>query len=147
MDGYRCWICNSSKALTQHHVIKRSQGGKDQEWNLIWLCWIDHMIVHMIEHPDTLFQRVERVQKGSSKHKRFKRAVSQLSKDENRDKILKLREIIRLVSTGYNHIQAITAVYPLWLEEEKWKSQSPTKDLLPLLSPSESVLLDSPSSL
>jgi len=82
----------------------------------------------MIEHPDISFQKVHRVQQGSSKHKRFKRIVSQLSDPQKRETILNLREIIRLVSAGLEHKAAILQVYSNWWELELWKSPSLLKD-------------------
>lgn len=45
-DGYRCALCDSTRGLHCHHVVKRSQGGPNEEWNLITLCTICHATLH-----------------------------------------------------------------------------------------------------
>ncbi len=45
-DGYRCALCDSTRGLHCHHVVKRSQGGPNEEWNLITLCSICHSTIH-----------------------------------------------------------------------------------------------------
>lgn len=46
-DRWRCRHCKSmSDGLTAHHIIFRSQGGKDELTNLICLCWNCHRAVH-----------------------------------------------------------------------------------------------------
>ncbi len=38
-----CAICKSKDKLVLHHVIPRTKGGKDVEWNLIVLCKDCHL--------------------------------------------------------------------------------------------------------
>ncbi len=38
----QCEICGSTQGVQQHHIVKRSQGGGDNEENLIYLCWEHH---------------------------------------------------------------------------------------------------------
>lgn len=44
LDKYRCriWGCNERISLEVHHIIPRSLGGKNKEWNLITLCHYHH---------------------------------------------------------------------------------------------------------
>jgi hypothetical protein len=43
-DGWRCQVPGCSRAATHaHHIILRSQGGTDEEWNLISLCAVHHL--------------------------------------------------------------------------------------------------------
>lgn len=54
-DGYRCALCDDTRALQIHHAVLRSQGGTDYPHNLITLCWRCHAIVHgtrLAELPD-----------------------------------------------------------------------------------------------
>lgn len=37
-----CEICGSISGVQRHHIVKRSQGGKNNEENLIYLCWEHH---------------------------------------------------------------------------------------------------------
>lgn len=32
--NYQCELCGRTKGLQEHHIVKRSQGGKDTEENL-----------------------------------------------------------------------------------------------------------------
>ncbi len=45
-DGARCRFCGSSDSIEIHHIIYRSQGGGDVEWNLISLCHDHHREMH-----------------------------------------------------------------------------------------------------
>lgn len=46
-DGWRCRHCRSmSDGITPHHIVFRSQGGKDTLDNLLTLCFICHRAVH-----------------------------------------------------------------------------------------------------
>ena len=45
-DGYRCALCDSTKTIQIHHLIKRSQGGSNHEHNLITLCSDCHAAAH-----------------------------------------------------------------------------------------------------
>ena len=51
-DGYRCAICDDSRALQLHHAVLRSQGGNDSPHNLITLCWKCHAVAHGTRLPD-----------------------------------------------------------------------------------------------
>ena len=54
-DGFRCALCDDTRGLQIHHVMKRSQGGTNDPMNLITLCWRCHATVHgtvMPEYPD-----------------------------------------------------------------------------------------------
>lgn len=37
MDG-KCLLCGITTSLSPHHIIPTSQGGPDEEWNIISLC-------------------------------------------------------------------------------------------------------------
>lgn len=41
-----CQLCGSTNWLEIHHIIYRSQGGNNDERNLIRLCKKCHMLVH-----------------------------------------------------------------------------------------------------
>lgn len=45
-DGYRCALCDDTRRLQIHHVVKRSLGGSDFPENLITLCWRCHAVAH-----------------------------------------------------------------------------------------------------
>lgn len=45
-DDWRCALCDSTRGLHCHHVVKRSQGGPNEEWNLITLCTFCHATIH-----------------------------------------------------------------------------------------------------
>ena len=45
-EGYRCALCDSTKYLQVHHVVKRSRGGSDGAQNLICLCADCHALAH-----------------------------------------------------------------------------------------------------
>lgn len=45
-DGGRCRWCGSRSNLQVHHILYRSQGGPDEEWNLITLCEACHRRAH-----------------------------------------------------------------------------------------------------
>lgn len=45
-DGRRCRRCGRNTDLEVHHIRYRSQGGRDEERNLITLCLRDHQLVH-----------------------------------------------------------------------------------------------------
>ena len=40
--NYQCELCGSTTGLQKHHIVKRSQLGKDNPANLILLCWHCH---------------------------------------------------------------------------------------------------------
>lgn len=45
-DNYQCQACYDTEHLTIHHIIYRSQGGGDEDENLITLCETCHGDVH-----------------------------------------------------------------------------------------------------
>lgn len=52
-DGYRCmlyWVARHNKhtsSMDSHHIIYLSEGGTDDDWNLITLCsYCHHHVVH-----------------------------------------------------------------------------------------------------
>jgi 5-methylcytosine-specific restriction endonuclease McrA len=45
-DDYKCRNCHTTKYLELHHIIFRSQGGKDIEENLVTLCNRCHRWAH-----------------------------------------------------------------------------------------------------
>lgn len=51
-DGFRCALCDSTKGLQIHHFIPRSEGGSNQPYNLITLCWKCHAVAHGTQMPD-----------------------------------------------------------------------------------------------
>lgn len=42
----RCEICGESKAVDNHHIIHKSEGGSDYGLNRVWLCPNHHRMVH-----------------------------------------------------------------------------------------------------
>lgn len=44
-DSYTCILC-SRAASDLHHVISRSQGGRDHPHNLVSVCRFHHLILH-----------------------------------------------------------------------------------------------------
>jgi hypothetical protein len=51
-DKGRCRCCGIRSGLHVHHIVYRSQGGDDAEWNLITLCHHCHDSIHK-PHPRT----------------------------------------------------------------------------------------------
>lgn len=45
-DGGRCRMCGTSENLHEHHIAYRSEGGTNDEHNLIVLCAEHHDLVH-----------------------------------------------------------------------------------------------------
>lgn len=45
-DGWRCALCDSTKYIQIHHIVKRSQGGGNHPHNLITLCADCHALAH-----------------------------------------------------------------------------------------------------
>ena len=45
-EGWRCALCDSTKYLQIHHIIRRSQGGGNHPHNLIALCSDCHALAH-----------------------------------------------------------------------------------------------------
>ncbi|MDQ7826645.1 MAG: HNH endonuclease signature motif containing protein, partial [Candidatus Eremiobacteraeota bacterium] len=56
-DRFRCQTpgCRCRRNLHIHHIIKRSQGGTDDPWNLIVLCEACHL--HLLHRLRTLTVR------------------------------------------------------------------------------------------
>ena len=50
-DGYQCAVCGDPRRLQIHHITHRSQGGGDEQMNLITLCPICHAIAHNTKFP------------------------------------------------------------------------------------------------
>lgn len=48
-EGWRCALCDSTKYLQIHHIIRRSQGGSNHPHNLIALCADCHALVHGLD--------------------------------------------------------------------------------------------------
>jgi len=40
--NYQCELCGNTQGLQKHHIVKRSQGGGDNQANIILLCWHCH---------------------------------------------------------------------------------------------------------
>jgi hypothetical protein len=47
-DGWKCRKCGW-RQVSVHHIIFRSDGGKDESWNLVCLCEVCHNAVHAYE--------------------------------------------------------------------------------------------------
>ena len=45
-DDWRCRHCGNRNGLHPHHIVYKSQGGKDELDNLLTLDWICHRAVH-----------------------------------------------------------------------------------------------------
>jgi len=45
-DGWKCRCCKRRDTIQAHHIIFRSHGGDDADWNLITLCAECHDAVH-----------------------------------------------------------------------------------------------------
>ena len=60
-DNRMCQACSCATENTPHHIIFRSQGGKNVSTNLITLCNVCHDKVHKTGKfkisPDTLLER------------------------------------------------------------------------------------------
>ena len=48
-DGWRCALCDSTKYIQIHHIVKRSQGGTNTPHNLITLCADCHALAHGLD--------------------------------------------------------------------------------------------------
>ena len=48
-DGYQCAVCGDNRRLQIHHITKRSQGGGDEQMNLVTLCSVCHALAHGID--------------------------------------------------------------------------------------------------
>jgi 5-methylcytosine-specific restriction endonuclease McrA len=51
-DGWKCRSCRSRNSLTAHHIVYRSHGGDDADWNLITVCGYCHDSIHK-PNPNT----------------------------------------------------------------------------------------------
>lgn len=47
-DGFQCACCGDNRRLQIHHITKRSQGGGDEQMNLVTLCSVCHALAHGI---------------------------------------------------------------------------------------------------
>src|SRR3970282_666873 len=47
-DGWRCQVpgCGSRAHLHAHHIVFRSRGGPDADWNLVTACETHHRMIH-----------------------------------------------------------------------------------------------------
>lgn len=45
-DSWRCTVCKRRENLHAHHIIFRSQGGDDADWNLMTACHDCHEAIH-----------------------------------------------------------------------------------------------------
>lgn len=137
-----CAVCGSySEERSTHHLIPTALGGSEAGYNLLMVGRNCHDLIHFVQHPDTLFERVRRVKQGSARHRKFLKFVSHLSDPVKRDRIFKLREIISLASSSVGHKERdiLESVFPGWVSRDLWKSSSPLRGLSPLSSPSEYV--------
>ena len=48
-DGYQCAVCGDPRRLQVHHITKRSQGGGNEQMNLVTLCDRCHALAHGID--------------------------------------------------------------------------------------------------
>ena len=48
-DGWRCALCDSTKYIQIHHIVKRSEGGGNHPHNLITLCADCHALAHGLD--------------------------------------------------------------------------------------------------
>lgn len=55
LDKHKCraWGCGTTCNLESHHIIPRSQGGENEEYNLITLCEKHHKLVTEGKMSDT----------------------------------------------------------------------------------------------
>ncbi|GHU96518.1 hypothetical protein FACS1894208_11260 [Clostridia bacterium] len=44
-DSYTCVLCENA-AVDAHHVLHKSQGGRDIPQNLVSICRLHHMMLH-----------------------------------------------------------------------------------------------------
>ena len=56
-DGYQCAVCGDNRRLQIHHIQKRSQGGGNEQMNLITLCDKCHALAHGINLADIPFTK------------------------------------------------------------------------------------------
>lgn len=48
-DSGTCRGCGTSRSIEVHHIVYRSHGGPDEEWNLISLCQRCHGSAHGLD--------------------------------------------------------------------------------------------------
>jgi 5-methylcytosine-specific restriction endonuclease McrA len=72
-DGWKCRNCGEDDvgALTCHHVVYRSQGGKHGKDNLVTVCWACHRLIH--DKVLTVVRKAGRWFFGDRRHWRFGR--------------------------------------------------------------------------
>lgn len=58
-DGYQCAVCGDNRHLQIHHIWKRSQGGGDEQMNLITLCSVCHALAHGINLAGIEFSKAD----------------------------------------------------------------------------------------
>ena len=46
-DDFKCRSCYYRNGLSVHHIVYRSQGGPDEDWNLVTLCTSCHNGIHV----------------------------------------------------------------------------------------------------
>jgi len=87
----RVWGCGKNGCVQVHHIIPRSQGGPDKEWNLICLCSRHHegITCKKMSNVDML---------NKLKKKRDFRWGKALEWHLKREEIRKLNKVGRLVS-------------------------------------------------
>lgn len=51
-EGYRCALCDDTRTIQIHHVVKRSVGGGNHVQNLICLCSNCHALAHGMKLQD-----------------------------------------------------------------------------------------------
>lgn len=63
-----CEVCGKSGKTEKHHIIRRSQGGNDEEFNLVFLCKPCHKQAHGTIQPKLdvkeIVERVPRLKAG-----------------------------------------------------------------------------------
>jgi hypothetical protein len=66
-----CAICGSKEDLHQHHFVPRSQGGVDDETNLLTVCYKHHSMIHGLK--STTWSELKKLQKIGIREARKKR--------------------------------------------------------------------------
>ena len=57
-DGHRCILCGSSAGAPVSHVIRRSQGGRGIEQNIVTLCPTCHREFDEGPHRSEIYKRI-----------------------------------------------------------------------------------------
>ena len=47
-DGFQCAVCGDPRRLQIHHIMHRSQGGGEEQMNMVTLCSTCHALAHGI---------------------------------------------------------------------------------------------------